>query len=221
MLSIVPSVEASLLSLWVPSCSPFPSLFSYLFSVSYVVWPSGTLSRYLKGSFYPSSFMCFLFVFIRVSFLVRKHYNQEQLGEERVYFSLQSHSTVHYRERSVQEHKGRNWSRNHGRTLVTSSLPVACSAWFIIHPMTTRIDHRLMKCTTDLCMGQSGRGIFSIHIHSSQMNLAPVKLTYKRVSTVCKQVFSQIPCEHGHNLPSCPLQHVHIHPDLLFTRLYN
>lgn len=28
---IVPSVEASLLSLWVPPCSPFPSLFSYLF----------------------------------------------------------------------------------------------------------------------------------------------------------------------------------------------
>lgn len=100
-------------------------------------------------------------------------------------------------------------------------LPKTCSAWFLRYPMTTPTDHRLRKCATELHAGRSDGGIFSIQIHSSQMTLAPVKLPYRRVSTVCKQLFSQTLCLHGHALPSCPPQHLHIPLDLLFTPLCN
>lgn len=222
MLPTVPSIEASILSLRDPlllSFSLLPVQQPFLHKLCGLTLrnPNQIPQRHLL----PNKFACFLLVFIRVSFVVRKHYNQKQLEEERVCFSLQYHSTVHYGGRSVQEPKGGNWSRSHGRTLLASLLPMTCSAWFLIHPMTTHIDHRVRNCATELHAGQPDGGIFSIHTRSSQMNLGPVKLAYRQISTVCKQLFSPNLCLHGHNLPSCPPLHLHIHLDLLLTLLCN
>ena len=72
---------------------------------------------------------------------------------------------------SCQEPGNRNQSRGHKETLLTGFLLMACSACFLIQPISQE------NTPTDLPIVQSAGGNFSVEISHPQMNLAYVKLT--------------------------------------------
>ena len=55
-----------------------------------------------------------------------RHHNQKQYGEERIHFTLWFR--LHPRGKPVQEPRGRTWSRDHKKMLLTGFLSVTCSA---------------------------------------------------------------------------------------------
>jgi hypothetical protein len=97
---------------------------------------------------------------------------KKQRGEEKVYFT-------HF---YISGNQGRNLEAG---TEAEPYCLLACSTWFITAPRTTSpevassvvswvLPHQLaIKCT----MGQSGGGIFSVEVPSSQMTVACVKLS--------------------------------------------
>lgn len=80
-------------------------------------------------------------ILARVSIAVIRHYCQQKLGEERVYFASQLISAItegNQGKNSGQEPGGRNWSRGHGRVLLlTNLLFITFSACFLVEPKTT------------------------------------------------------------------------------------
>lgn len=63
-----------------------------------------------------------------------KHHDQKQLREDRIYFTLLHIIKGSQVRRSRQKPGGRNWSRNHGRMLLTGLVPVAFSVCFLLQP---------------------------------------------------------------------------------------
>lgn len=79
------------------------------------------------------------FSFLKIYII--KHHDLKQLGEERLYFSLQFHIMGYLRREqdrsSKQESWGRYWSINYKRILLTGLLFMTWSACFFLAPRTT------------------------------------------------------------------------------------
>jgi hypothetical protein len=125
-------------------------------------------------------------VLVQVSIAVMKHPDQNQLGEERVYFILQLLSSREVKTELKKELGGRNrYSRSCGGKLVSGVLSLLsyriqyhlCRQGCRRHRDSSHINHQSRKCPTGLSIAQCGGGIFSIEIFSFKPTLAYVKLT--------------------------------------------
>ena len=129
---------------------------------------------------------------IRVSTASVKHYDQNQVGEERVYLAYMS--TLLFITRGRQDrnsNRARTWRQGlmqrPWRVLLTGLLPLVCSACFLIEPKTTSpemapptmgpptLDHQPRKCPT----ARSHGGIFSREAPFSVTTPTCVKLTHR------------------------------------------
>jgi hypothetical protein len=86
------------------------------------------------------SWSVLVLVLVRVSIPGQNIMTKKQVGEERVYSAYTFHIAVDHQKMqdwNSSRSGSRSWCRVHGGMFLTGFLPLACSACFLIEPMTT------------------------------------------------------------------------------------